>query len=467
MRGVPEAPWPGLRLARAQQRRRFVEVVAKEFENSRQTYGAPRLVIALRRRGIHADKQTTQTVLKALDMTIGLRGQAPRKLVLHADPDPHGYRRPYTRRIRINNRGTIRGSHLEKRQQLACKPKESYTRNNRSARLDSGREWAGSLLGLGADVLSKPVKRALTIAQHIELLRSRGMEVDDALAHQWLSYVSYYRLSAYWYPARRLTSRGVRADAFLPGTRFSDAVALYEADRKLRSLVHDGMERVEIAMRTRVGEVLSATDPLTYVDPQRFRPTFNHQRWMTTLDKRISRAHRNNEAIKHYRNCYGGNYPFWVLAEVLDFADISRLYEGLPASDQRTIAEEMGIVIDLGALSKNQQRKAKLQSPLVRWMEQLTIVRNYCAHHARLWNKSFAPAPTAALRTQPQFAALPEGQSEQVFGVLTVMSSLIRVASPGTTWPAKITSLIRRDFLPNPLVSPTSLGIPPDWNYSF
>ncbi|VDG76353.1 Uncharacterised protein [Actinobaculum suis] len=88
-----------LRQARAQQRRRFDEAVAKEFENSRQTYGAPRLAIALRRRGIHADKQTTQTVLKALDMAIGLRGQAPGKLVLHADPDPHGYRRSHTRQI--------------------------------------------------------------------------------------------------------------------------------------------------------------------------------------------------------------------------------------------------------------------------------------------------------------------------------------------------------------------------------
>ncbi|SDE67507.1 hypothetical protein SAMN05421878_12410 [Actinobaculum suis] len=88
-----------LRQARAQQRRRFDEAVAKEFENSRQTYGAPRLAIALCRRGIHADKQTTQTVLKALDMAIGLRGRAPRKLVLHADPDPHGYRRSHTRQI--------------------------------------------------------------------------------------------------------------------------------------------------------------------------------------------------------------------------------------------------------------------------------------------------------------------------------------------------------------------------------
>lgn len=315
--------------------------------------------------------------------------------------------------------------------------------------------------------MSKPVKRAAAIAQHVDLLRSRGMQVDTVLAYQWLSFVSYYRLSAYWYPARHVSAHGVLQDTFKPGTRFSDAVALYEADRKLRALVHDGMERVEIAMRTRVGEALTATDPLAYADPQRFRPTFNHKKWMTTLDKRINRAGRNNEAIKHYRDSYDSQYPFWVLAEVLDFTDISRLYEGLPASDQQKIAEDMGLVIDLTALSKNQQRKTKLQSPLVRWMEQLTIVRNFCAHHARLWNKSFAPAPTAAFRTLPQFASLPLGQSGQIFGVLTVTAGLVRVTSPGTTWPNKISSLIDNEFLTNPLVNPTSLGLPENWNHSF
>ncbi|KGF01832.1 Abi family protein [Actinomyces sp. S4-C9] len=315
--------------------------------------------------------------------------------------------------------------------------------------------------------MGKQIKKPETIAQHIELLRSRGMEVEADIASQWLSYVSYYRLSAYWYPARELSSRGSRKDTFLPGTRFTDAIALYESDRKLRALVHDGMERIEIAMRTRLGEALIAADPLAYANPERFRPTFNHKSWMTILQKRMQRAGRNNEAIKHYRDNYDSQYPFWVLAEVLDFADISRLYEGLPSSDQCSIAEQLGIVIDLGSLSKNQQRKAKLQSPLARWMEQLTIVRNFCAHHARLWNKSFAPAPTSAMRTQSKFNELPTGQSEQIFGVLVVMSGLIRVTSPGTSWPEKVTRLIRNDFLTNPLVNPTSLGLPDNWSGRF
>lgn len=314
--------------------------------------------------------------------------------------------------------------------------------------------------------MTKQVKPAATIEQHVDLLRSRGMKVDVALAHQWLANVSYYRLSAYWYPARIMESNGRRRDNFLPGTTFKAAVDLYEADRKLRTLVHDGMERVEITMRTRIGEALCIDDPLGYADPDHFRPSFDHQKWMSTAHRRISRAGRNNEAIKHYRDEYDGKYPFWVLAEVLDFADVSLLFEALPAKKQLEISEGLNIKINLDELSKNQQRKAITQPPLVRWMEQLTVIRNICAHHGRLWNKSFAPAPTAALRTQPEFALLPEGQSQQVFGALTVMAYLLRVTSPGTSWPDKVTRHIKNSFLPNPLVRPESLGIPSTWFHS-
>lgn len=312
--------------------------------------------------------------------------------------------------------------------------------------------------------MSKPLKQATTVSEQIELLTQRGMIVDNDLAVQWLANVSYYRLSAYWYPARLVNLDGTRSDRLADGTTFDDVVALYEADRKLRAVVHDGMERIEIAIRTRVGELLCADDPLSYSDPARFRSNFDHAAWMDFAANRIARAGRRNTAIEHYRSKYGAQYPFWVLAEVLDFADLSRLFEGLPARDQRRIAEGLEIVVNLEALSRNQQQKAKGQSPFVRWLEQLTIIRNTCAHHGRLWNTSFAPAPTAALRTQDDFTRLPPGQSERIFGALIVMAHLLRVVSPGTTWPEKVADLLNEAFLPNPLVSPASMGIPTGWD---
>ncbi len=81
--------------------------------------------------------------------------------------------------------------------------------------------------------MPKPLKAATTVAQQIALLRSRGLDVDEGLACQWLANVSYYRLSAYCYPAREFNAAGQRIDSFIPSTSFTDVVALYEADRKL------------------------------------------------------------------------------------------------------------------------------------------------------------------------------------------------------------------------------------------
>ncbi len=95
--------------------------------------------------------------------------------------------------------------------------------------------------------MSKTLKPSTTFAQQIVLLRERGMRVDESLATQWLENVSYYRLSAYWFPARLPVSNGEKSDSFQAGISFTDVVALYEADRKLRTLIHDGIERIEVA----------------------------------------------------------------------------------------------------------------------------------------------------------------------------------------------------------------------------
>lgn len=293
------------------------------------------------------------------------------------------------------------------------------------------------------------------------------MSIDDAIASQWLSNVSYYRLSAYWYPRRMFGADGYRADVFVDDTSFEEAVSLYEADRKLRTLVHDGMERVEIALRTRIGSELCNSDVLAYTKSENFRDEFDHATWMVTAQSRIERSKKRNESIRHYSAKYGNRYPFWVLAEVLDFSDISRLYDGLPAAVQREIAEDLNVRIDYSSLPRPKRRKAVSNPPLARWLEQLSIVRNACAHHARLWNKSFAPAPTNALMTVPGLSTLPPGQSERIFGVLTLMSHLLRTISPGTSWPDQVAKLINSAFITNNIVRPVAMGIPEDWDGAF
>ncbi|MDO4666195.1 MAG: Abi family protein [Actinomycetaceae bacterium] len=310
----------------------------------------------------------------------------------------------------------------------------------------------------------RQVKQATSVAEQIEILRARGMNVDEPQAVQWLTNVGYYRLSAYWYPARLIGDTGGRGDTLTADISFADAANLYEADRKLRTLIYDGLERIEVALRARLSAQICSEDPLRYQKREAFRQDFNHTQWLATVNKRISRAMVRSESIRHYARDYDGYYPFWVIAEVLDFSDVSRMFEGLLVQDQNAIANSLNVVPDLGALSRKQRRKTVSESPLVRWFEQLTVLRNMCAHHARVWNKSFAPASTVALRTIPELSSLPEGQSGKVCGALKVMSYLLCTISPGTVWPSRIATLMKESFFPNPMVTRTALGASADWD---
>ena len=99
-------------------------------------------------------------------------------------------------------------------------------------------------------------KPHLSYSEQVDLLIQRGLRVgDSASAEKLLSRIGYYRLSGYWYPFR-LPATPVRRDTFQPGTTLDQVVALYDFDRQLKLLILDAVERVEIAMRVRVGHIL-------------------------------------------------------------------------------------------------------------------------------------------------------------------------------------------------------------------
>lgn len=304
------------------------------------------------------------------------------------------------------------------------------------------------------------LKPYTTIAQQIELLKSRGMVVDKPLAEQWLQRVGYYRLSAYWYPYRVASEFG-RSDAFVEGTTFQDVTKLYEFDRKFRTLLHDGIERIEVALRAELIEVIGAISSMAYKECSNFRPNFDHAAWLSTVNRRVDRARRHSEAIKHYDRKYSGELPIWVITDVLDFSDLSRLYEALPSKSQWEIAVSLGIRIDLSRLTLSQQTKVLKNHPLARWFEQLTIVRNTSAHHGRIWNRSYVPVSTAGFRTIEKCEDLPIGQSEKAFGALVVMGILVSHISPGSSWSSKVDKLIEDSFIPIRGRSLEEMGFPP------
>lgn len=315
------------------------------------------------------------------------------------------------------------------------------------------------------------VKESASLDDQIRILKDRGMHVDEELARQWLRSVSYYRLSGYWYPYRVLPPTAdpknpIRLDQFTQGTTFNEVVLLYEFDRKLRTLVHDGMERIEISLRTRIGEWLTGHGALAYRNSALFRPEFDHDAWLDTANERIDRSTKSSAAISHYAQKYE-DFPFWVLAEILDFSDISILFDGLPGAIQEEIASSFGFNVQTDRLNSRQKKGYFGQHPLARWCEQLTVVRNVCAHHGRLFNRHLTPASTNAFRTMPPLASLPKGQSDKLYGALLVMAFMLGEISPGTTWTNKLVALIEESFAELELRTVAEMGFPEAWRENF
>jgi len=90
-------------------------------------------------------------------------------------------------------------------------------------------------------------KPAYNIAEQIALLKQRGMLFkDENNAHHFLENISYYRLKGYWWDAQS----DVKFHTFQANTYFEDIIDRYNFDRRLRLLLFDAIERIEIALRT-------------------------------------------------------------------------------------------------------------------------------------------------------------------------------------------------------------------------
>ena len=279
-------------------------------------------------------------------------------------------------------------------------------------------------------------KPALTFEDQLDLLRNRGLTVrDQERALRWLHSVSYYRLSAYCLPFKD-------GETFRLGTDFNDIAGLYIFDRKLRLLVLDAIERVEVAIRTAVTyEIAHAYDPFGHTDPANFAPGFDHMRFMAELQDEERRARET--FASHFRQKYPEEQylPVWMATELLSFGTISKLFQSLQPSIRQTIAASY--IVDAQSLGS--------------WLHALTYVRNVCAHHKRLWNRALAIRPRFPSRSLDWPHHVPD--NGKIYAVLVVLRHLLRIVSPGSLWRERLFELLHA----HPDVSLDPMKFAPEW----
>jgi abortive infection bacteriophage resistance protein len=166
-------------------------------------------------------------------------------------------------------------------------------------------------------------KPAYTINDQITLLKQRGMLFrNETEAHQCLGNISYYRLKGYWWDMQH---DYIQHD-FKPDTCFEHIIERYNFDRRLRLILFDAIERIEIAVRTKMIYHLSIPyGGLWYLNPALFETAFHTKDGITktthlhTLDELHKEYHRSQEIfVRDQQNRYPGQNPdAWKILEVV------------------------------------------------------------------------------------------------------------------------------------------------------
>ena len=291
----------------------------------------------------------------------------------------------------------------------------------------------------------KYTKPALTFPDQADLLLKRGLVAPSKQAIiEKLQAVSYYRLSAYWYPFRQPD------DTLKPGTTLDMVWRRYTFDRQLRLLVLDAIERVEISVRTQlVCKHSLKHGPFGYLDRANM-PAIKVDAHRDFLNGISKETHRSTEDfVQHFFSKYTSetDLPMWMACELMTFGAMFTLFRGVETPIKQAIAAEYGIA----------------DRVLDSWLATFNQVRNLCAHHARLWNRAFGVRPQIPRPNKhPDWHHPVAITSDRLFGVMTVLNYLLLHVAPQSHWRQRWENLLSR-YSDIPIAS---MGFPANWKDS-
>lgn len=245
----------------------------------------------------------------------------------------------------------------------------------------------------------------------------------------------------------------------MPGARFQDTVALYVFDKKLRLLILDAIERVEVAFRVDIAYLLGEKDPFAYAKPDLLHGNFTkkidlktgktrYQEWISKHDQLIKRS--KEDFVEHYKAKYGLPLPIWVAIELWDFRLLSVFYQGMSVKDKAVIAQKYNIP-DWQIMES--------------WLRSLNYVRNVVAHHNRLWNRNLIDQPKLAKKGEmPAFDPFIGNihMTSRVYVVLCILAHFMKIICPRSAWQMRLVDLMY-SFPKSDYLSIQDMGFPIEW----
>ncbi|HAF61491.1 MAG TPA: hypothetical protein DCK95_04115 [Anaerolineaceae bacterium] len=220
------------------------------------------------------------------------------------------------------------------------------------------------------------MKPALRIHDQIELLRSRGMTIDDEnKAIAFLYSNNYYRLNIYFHKFMDVP------DHYPGNVCFSQIIDVYKNDRWLRNKILSILEPIEINTRTKISHYLALNyGSDAFYHAEIFKDIRKYEEIFNNFSDEIN-WNSNDPVIIHHQRKYSGLFPIWVVIEFFSFNTLSKFYKNLLEKDKKIISKEMYGANDY---------------LFGQWLHVLSVQRNICAHYGYLFRREYPIRPIMA-----------------------------------------------------------------------
>ncbi len=287
-------------------------------------------------------------------------------------------------------------------------------------------------------------KQPLSVADQIQLLKDRGLQFDNETnAAKFLSEVSYFRFVQYLRPMEE----DKVLHTFKPNSKFEDALALYCFDTQLRTLMFEAIQTIEIALRTKVNHEFSMQHgAFWFYDASLADDEHKYIENMNAIDRELQRS--KEDFIKEHRLKYDKPVfpPSWKTLELASLGTLSKLYYNCnDTKTKKRIARQF-----------NLPQHEVLES----WMRSLTVLRNYCAHHSRIWNRRLANAPQLNASLRGSWIETNGIDGNKLYAITCSIAYWLDSMGRGDTFKTKLKTAISA----YPSVDVTAMGFPNNWD---
>lgn len=221
------------------------------------------------------------------------------------------------------------------------------------------------------------LKRPINIDEQIVQMKKHGMIIaNEKSVRDFLANVSYYRFMGYLLQFRKCQGHG----ELQSNVTFEQCRKIYEFDCELRNLLRRYIEIIEVFYRNRIAYCFAlkkcVKSPfMQHYDENNFYNKLGYHEVMQTFDKQEG-YYKDSLIVKHHKSKYDGKYPLWVMTELMSLSNLSKLYCAMYLSDKQEIANVI---------------RGKSVITLENRLHCVSVMRNKCAHAARLYNTRFYP----------------------------------------------------------------------------